>query len=59
MVVEWADLVVLNGKREGDPGGSKGRDATVDASALVEVEAEHDELWWKKVMLSKEKYLGK
>ena len=52
MVVEWADLVVLDGKREGYPGSSEGTAGAIDAGALVEVEAEHDG------GVAEEEYLG-
>lgn len=41
VVVERTDLAVLDGQREGDPGGGEGGDAGVDTRALVQVEAEH------------------
>jgi hypothetical protein len=41
VVVEWTGLAVLDGQREGDPGGGEGRHAGVQARTLVKGEAEH------------------
>jgi len=54
VIVERADLVVLDGECEDNPSGSECRDAAVDTGALVEVEAEHDGWQWWMAMLREE-----